>query len=131
MSKPINVDTWSDRPKSMLVKELMQYTGYSAAEFANILGYSLTYFNNKLSRNSFSFEDLIFLFYASDIKISLTDKKNQSVWKTISLEEWFPEDAKQVDNVKKEYHEKIYEKKRKEYEKLKNELDSMKELYGF
>lgn len=49
----------SNRNKSRLIRQLQRNAGYSTEEMAKLLGYSKTYFNNKLYRNSFSFEDIV------------------------------------------------------------------------
>ena len=123
MSRAIDLDVWKNRPKALLVKGLMKDFNFSLDEIATIMGTSVSYLNNKFSRNSFTFEDLLLLFHAANLKIEIK-KKNDSVWKTIALRDWYPEDADKVD-------EKMREVKRKEYLLLMDELKSMKELYGF
>ena len=58
-------DTWKNRPKANIVKWLMKQSGVGLEEVAAHLGCSVSYLNNKLSRESFSFEDLILAAYAS------------------------------------------------------------------
>lgn len=49
---------WSDRPKSVMVKTLMELGGVSRAAVAEALGCSVAYYDNKLHRGSFSLEDI-------------------------------------------------------------------------
>lgn len=51
--------TWGNRPKSKIVKSLMEVGHLNGRAVAEKLGVSVQYFNNKLHRNSWSFEDLI------------------------------------------------------------------------
>ena len=121
MSKPVNMNVWRDRPKSVLVKEIMSSFNISLPEIAKAFGTSVSYVNTKLSRNSFSFEDLLLLLYLADLKINIVTDSGD-VWKTVSFEELYPEDAASVDKVKG-VHEK--------YLQLRSELAEMKKLYGF
>ena len=50
---------WNERPKSRLVRVIQQEACLTSQELADALGISVPYLNNKLNRNSFSFEDLI------------------------------------------------------------------------
>ena len=50
---------WDTRRKSNLIKWLMEKSDIEAPEMAAHLGYSKTYLDNKLQRNSFSFENIL------------------------------------------------------------------------
>lgn len=50
---------WSTRPKSKLVRYMMWVTQTPRTSCENRLGVSHQYFDNKLQRNSWSFEDII------------------------------------------------------------------------
>ena len=52
-------ETWEDRPKSNIVKWLMDKSGRSLEEVAESLGCTTSYLNNKLHRDSFSLDDMI------------------------------------------------------------------------
>lgn len=52
-------DTYSDRKKSKIVIELIDEAHVTRKYVADQLKISLQYFNNKLNRNSFSFEEMI------------------------------------------------------------------------
>lgn len=54
-------DAFENRSKSRLVKKIMETFNVSTNEAARILGMSVSYFNNKLQRNSFSIEDILML----------------------------------------------------------------------
>ena len=52
---------FGDRKKSLFVATLRYVNGKSTREFSEALGISESYFNNKMFRNSWSFEDLVTL----------------------------------------------------------------------
>lgn len=131
MGRPVNYEVWEKRPKSLLIKELMEHSGCSASDFSETLGYSERYFNLKLARESFSFEDILALLYASNLTMFLVNNDDGSTWKMISSKEWCPEETKRFDELQNLKQKQVYEKKHSEYEKLKTELETMKKLYGF
>lgn len=130
MSKSINMSIWQNRPKSVLVKEIMSTFNISLDEIAKVIGTSIQYVNTKLSRNSFSVEDLLLLLYFADLKINIVSSSGD-VWKTVSLKEWYPEDAHTIDEIKRALEKEERKSQYKKYLQLKNELNNMKELYGF
>lgn len=131
MSRSVNYELWKKRPKSLLVKELMEHSGCSPLDFSEILDCSENYFNLKLSRESFSLKEILVLLYASNLTVCLVNNNDGTTWKMISSKEWYPEETERFDELKKQKQKQEYEKKHSEYEKLKTELETMKELYGF
>ena len=55
--------TYNDRPRSDIVISLLKASGISRKEAAMFLGTTITYFNNKILRNSFSFDDIVRIAY--------------------------------------------------------------------
>jgi len=130
MSRKSNPEAWKERQKSLFVKDLMEYAGFTPTIAADYLGISENYFNCKLHRDSWSLGDLQLLIYASGFQLWAVDK-NGLLWKSLSLEHWYPTDAEQVDAIRKRYDDEQIKQKREEYETLKQTLAAMKETYGF
>ena len=130
MGRKSNKETWNERRKSLYVKELMEHAGFTPAIAADYLGISENYFNCKLHRNCWSVGELQLLTYASGFQLWAVDK-NGLLWKSLSLEDWYPTDAEQVDMIRKRYDDEQIKQKREEYETLKQTLATMKETYGF
>lgn len=112
------------KPKSKFVKELIDERGLSRKECAKILKTSEIYFNNKLYRDSFSFEDMLVLIYACGYKVALIDSKNVTHELDINA---FPKASALIDD----YKESVLDEKRKEYETLKRQLYDLQKRYSF
>lgn len=69
--KKANRETYADRNKSYLIVEMMDDSGLSRKDIARVLGISVQYFCNKLTRNSFSFDDIIKISKACGYEIRL------------------------------------------------------------
>lgn len=130
MGRKSNKETWNERRKSLFVKDLMEYAGFTPAIAADYLGISENSFNCKLHRDSWSVGELQLLTYASGLQLWAVDK-NGLLWKSLSLEHWYPTDAEQVDAIRKRYDDEQMKQKHEEYETLKQTLAAMKETYGF
>lgn len=130
MGRKSNRETWNKRRKSLFVKDLMEYARFTPAIVADYLGISENSFNCKLHRDSWSLGELQLLVYASGLHFWVMNKDGK-LWKSISLEDWYPADAEQVDAIRKRYDDEQIKQKREEYETLKQTLASMKEEYGF
>lgn len=74
MGRKSNKETWNERRKSLFVKDLMEYAGFTPAIAADYLGISENYFNCKLHRNSWSVSELQLLTYASGLQLWPVDK---------------------------------------------------------
>lgn len=135
-TKPVDSvsDTWKGRPKANLVKWLMQQSDTSLDTIASYLGCSTNYLNNKLSRDSFSFDDLILVAYACGYTFVLVGN-NEEVGSHNSyrvdllnfFEENDPDSLSRISKLEAEKQQAI----RKEYEEKKAELERMKAAYGF
>ena len=130
MGRKSNPEVWKERKKSLFVKQLMEYANFTPTIVADYLGITESYFNNKLTRDSWSLGELQLLVYASGLHFWVMDKDGK-LWKSISLEDWYPTDAEQVDAKRKRYDDEQMKQKREEYETLKQTLATMKETYGF
>lgn len=128
-------DTWKNRPKANLVKWMMKQSDTSLEEVAAHLGCSVSYLNNKLTRESFSFEDLLLAAYACGYTFVVVNNKeemkSEDSFRVDLLSHFDNEQGKEV----LERINKIEEEKKKairaEYEAKKAELERMKTEYGF
>lgn len=119
--RPIN-KTWEDKPKSNIVKYLMGACDKQTADIAYVLGTTETYLNNKLHRNSFSFEDIAIVAEACGFTMCFIDKDECCYFKPpISSDA-----ANRIDYLKK----KRIEDKKKEYEELMARVLVLKEELG-
>ena len=126
--------TWAHRPKSNIIKWLTEKSNVDFDRLANYLGCSRAYFNNKLSRDSFSFDDFVLAAYACGYSIVFTkyNEKDACINSYVVdfmdyFENYKPEIIlNTVQLLQRENHEK-----RAEYERKKAELEKMKAEYGF
>ena len=100
MGRKFNPEVWKERKKSLFVKEVMEYANFTPTIAADYLGITEGYFNNKLVRDSWSVGELQLLAYASGLQLWAVDKDGK-LWKSLSLEDWYPTDAEQVDAIRK------------------------------
>lgn len=56
---PMTDPKWDGRPKSRLVRAMQREACLTSQELADALRISVPYLNNKLNRNSFSFDDMV------------------------------------------------------------------------
>ena len=127
-------DTWAGRPKANLVKWLMLQTNTEIEKVADYLGISVGYLNIKLTRDSFSFDDLVLAAYAcgySFVVINNDVEVNDPNFYRIDMLKYFENNEDQVLERIAEIEEKEHREKREEYERKKAELARMKEEYGF
>ena len=126
-------ETWSDRPKANMVKWLMKRSGTSLDTVAEYLGCTVNYLNNKLTRDSFSFEDLILVAYACGYTFTLVnnEKADETDSFRVDLFQHFAiSEPKVLERINRMEEEKI-KAAREEYEQKKAELERMKAEYGF
>ncbi len=125
---------WENRPKSNIVKWLMDKSDLSLDDLAEALGYSPSYLNNKLHRDSFSLDDLIVVAYICGYSLTFTsnnlDQENQESYQ-IDVKEYFS--ASNADALMKivEYEQNMKERKKAEYDELKAKLEKLKAEFGF
>lgn len=126
--------TWENRPKSNMVKWLMEKSGRSLEDIAEGLGCSITYLNNKLHRDSFSLDDMIIVAYVCGYALTFTsnnpDDKDRSTFQ-IDVKDYFR--ARDTNALARlyEYEKRLKNQKKDEYEELKAKLAQMKAEYGF
>lgn len=125
---------WHDRPKTKILKWLMEQSGVGVDLLAEYLGCSKQYLNNKMTRDSFSVDDLIIAAYACGYEFTLTsnteDKEKRESY-VIHIDEYFKavddEVLVRISDIEKESKANI----KAEYERKKAELERMKQEYGF
>ena len=127
-------DTWEDRPRTNLVKWLMEKSGKSVEEIASAMGRSVAYLNNKIHRGTFSLDEVIFISYICGFAITMTsndpDAKDLPSYQ-IDVYEYFHKYDEEALKRLYEYEKKMRDQKKEEYEKLKDQLEKMKEQFGF
>lgn len=126
-------DTWKSRPKANMVKWMMKQSGTSLEKIAAHLGCSVSYLNNKLTRESFSFEDLLLVAYACGYTFVLVNNNEEISSKDsfrVDLLKHFENEQEVLDRINAIEEEKK-QAKRAEYEAKKAELARMKAEYGF
>ena len=125
---------WEKKPRSNIVKLLMEKSGKSADDIAESLGFTTTYFNNKLQRESFSLDDIIVIAYVCGYVLTFTSNNpDEEERDTFQID---VHDYLEARNQKALLHLYVYEdglkkKKKEEYDKLKAKLEQMKVEYGF
>ena len=122
--------TWKTRKKSNLIKILMKKGNISIDDLASLIGCSKHYLNNKLNRDSFSFEDILVAAYVCGFSVCLTNKRTKKT-EEIDVKDFIENNTNyswdQISSFSSEQQLKI----RKEYEQKKADLERMKEEYGF
>ena len=123
-------DTYLNRKKSYTIKWLMKQDNMPSEVAAEALGVNLSYFNNKLNRNAFSFEDIIRMAYAAEYEVQFIPILNESKDSYTINVEWYFQNEEILNTLKfiRDRHER---EKLQQYHALKAELAKMKEQYGF
>lgn len=123
-------ERWKTRKKSLLIK-LMFNRGKGLKEVAQYIGCTESYFNTKLARNSWSFEDLVTIAHAEGLHFGLLNDDGELQF-SIKFEDWFRDyDEKVLENVheverKIAESNRIREEKKAEYEQLKANVAELK-----
>lgn len=125
-----NHDIWKNRKKSLLVKEIMEFANLSDTDISNALGISMSYYNNKLSRNSFDFGEILIIIEMAGLNVTINDKDGH-VWKDISLKNMYPKDSVMLQKVIEEKKQKEYTKKYEEFKQKENELKKLEKELQF
>lgn len=126
--------TWAWRPKANIMKWLVEKSDTDLDSLAKYLGCSRSYLNNKLSRDSFSFDDFVRAAYACGYSITFTrfdQKKNRLKSYVVDFVEYFGHHDPKIVFDTIEVLQKEKRSKREEYERKKAELEIMKKEYGF
>lgn len=119
-----------DKKKAVLIKELMKKSGISYDLMAESLDCGKQSFINKLNRDSFSINDLLIAAEIAGYRLILTNgKTGEDIYIDFAefLKPLYQDDIERIRKIEK--REKA--KKKAEYDKLKKELEEMKNKYGF
>ncbi len=125
---------WEGRPKTRIIKWLMSQGHIDQATMAKYLGCKKPYLDNKMTRDSFSIDDLLIAAYACGYSLTLT--KNTSAPDhqesyVIDIVDYFKSNDDEVLVRITEIEKELKENKKAEYERKKAELEMMKREYGF
>ncbi len=126
--------TWSGRPRSNLVKHLMDTSGKTKDEIAACLGITTRYFNNKLHRDCFSLDEIIAVAYVCGYLMVFrgNDPKAQEQRSfQISVHEYFAARDREALLRLYEHDEWVREKKKAEYDDLKARMERIRAEYRF
>ena len=128
-------DTWKNRPKANMVKWMMKQSETSLEDVAAYLDCSVSYLNNKLTRESFSFEDLLLAAYACGYTFVLVNNSQEisgeDTYRVDLLQHFDNKEGEEVLKRVNAIEEKKRQAKRAEYEAKKAELERMKAEFGF
>lgn len=92
-------ERWANRKKSNLVEALRKEAGLDKKDVVGYLGVTKPYLENKLHRDSFSFEDIIIVAYACGFVLSM-DNENYKI--SLALEDILPdEDCNRIKSIEK------------------------------
>lgn len=126
--------TWEERPRSNIVKWLMDKSGRSLEDIAAGLGCSVSYLNNKLHRDSFSLDDMIITSYVCGFALTFTsndqDESKRCTYQIDVIDYFGSRDEEALARLYA-YEKGLREQKKAEYEKMKAQLAQMQEEYGF
>ena len=120
---------WKNRRKSWIMKWLLYFAEKKDQDAAAVLGISRSYFDNKLHRNSFSFEDILILSELAHINIAFVDERSGIIIDQIDFDKWFedkPEVTLNIEEYRKLERNKQYQlylQKKAELEELEKTLD--------
>ena len=127
-------DSFDNRPRSNIVKWMMEKSNKTVDDLAVCLGCTTTFINNKLHRGTFSFDDLIMIAYICGFFITITDNNpDEEVRCTyqIDVKDYFRNYNEDALEQLFAYEERVRKQQKAEYDELKAKLEKMKEEYGF
>lgn len=113
---------WVDRPKSNLVNWLLKNSNAKREELAMLLGITRVAFDNKMTRNSFSVEDILLIADVCNFSIAAVSKTDRSVHE-LNFRDFVGDISEQS--------EKFLSLKRAEYDQLKEKAKKLEEEFGF
>lgn len=113
---------WLDRPKSNLVNWLLKNSNVKRQDLIVLLNVSKPYFENKMSRNSFSLEDILLAADLCNFSLALVSKKDRSVHE-LNYRDFVGDISEQS--------ERFLSMKRAEYDQLKEKARRLEEEFGF
>jgi hypothetical protein len=125
MSEILCDERFKTRQESNIIKWCLKQSELTRDKMAEAIGFNINVFNNKLSRSSFTFRELIIAAYMAGYDFALCSKNDMNAPPIrITLEEYFNGNCETLSKIK----ESVY---REKYDALKKELISMKIKYGF
>lgn len=113
---------WLDRPKSNLINWLLKNSNVKRQDLMVLLNVSRPYFENKMSRNCFSLEDILLIADVCNFSIAVVSKKDHSVHE-LNFRDFVGDISEQS--------EKFLSLKRAEYDRLKEKAKKLEEEFGF
>lgn len=113
---------WVDRPKSNLINWLLKNSNVNRQDLMVLLNVSRPYFENKMSRNCFSLEDILLAADLCNFSLALVSKKDRSVHE-LNYREFVGDISEQSG--------KFLSFKRAEYDQLKEKARRLEEEFGF
>lgn len=113
---------WVDRPKSNLINWLLKNSNAKRQDLMVLLNVSRPYFENKMSRNCFSLEDILLAADLCNFSLALVSKKDRSVHE-LNFRDFVGDISEQS--------EKFLSLKRAEYDRLKEKVKKLEEEFGF
>lgn len=113
---------WLDRPKSNLINWLLKNSNVKRQDLMVLLNVSRPYFENKMSRNCFSLEDILLAADLCNFSLALVSKKDRSVHE-LNFRDFVGDISEQS--------EKFLSLKRAEYDRLKEKAKKLEEEFGF
>lgn len=126
----LETGSWQNKKKSALMRWLMnQKTDLTREKLGKLFGSSKGAVDMKMSRDSFSIDELIIAAYAADYELVLRNKANGDE-KTIDARDWFRNYDKDTFERLKSIHPEPTSAELATYERKKMELEQMKMEYG-
>lgn len=113
---------WADRPKSNLINWLLKNSNVKRQDLIVLLGASRPYFENKMSLNRFSLEDILLAADLCNFSLALVSKKDRSVHE-LNFRDFVGDISEQS--------ERFLSMKRAEYDQLKEKAKKLEEEFGF
>ena len=113
---------WLDRPKSNLVNWLLKNSNVKRQDLMVLLNVSRPYFENKMSRNCFSLEDILLAADLCNFSLALVSKTDRSIHE-LNYREFVGDISEQS--------ERFLSMKRAEYDQLKEKVKKLEEEFGF
>lgn len=120
----------NDKTKSALIQKLMTESNTSIETLAEYLDCKPQSLRNKIFRNSFSIDDLLIAAYACDFSIILKNNSN-NMETVVDIVDFFKPLNDDVLVRISDIEQREKNAKRIEYDKLKADLEKIKNKYGF
>jgi len=126
----LETGNWRNKKKSALIRWLMsKKADLNREKLGELFGSSKGAVDMKMSRDSFSIDELIIAAYAADYEIVLRNNSTGDE-KTIDAREWFRNYDKDTFERLKSIHPEPTSAELAAYERKKRELEDLKREYG-